>query len=309
MTVTARRLALAFLVAALEAGSAFGDEPAATASAGRNCLGEPRTRMLLVEGLYGMTAPLGVENQLQAGVCTPLVRKPGELFDYSNAQAGALLYLSPVYAMPGAFASVAPLSILELRVDAQGVFVWPIGMDAAGYFPLPGPGAPIDVLPAAQAESASGVAVTFTGTLQAEVEIARGWTLAAVDSLAYGWWRLGNAAYYYNPRFDLDMARTDEVGRNTAALVTGHPIGPSVKLQAGITDELTWVASAGSRQNVLAGLVAVVFSRWPGPRSETQAFLRVGAYTDHPFRTGELQILGGVSATFDVGREPASPPR
>ena len=304
----ASRVVLALLVAVLRAGIARGDEPAEGAP-GRNCLGEPRTRLLLVEGLYLQSAPTGVENQLQAGVCTPLVRKPGELFDYSNAQAGALLYLSPVYAMPGVFASVAPLSILELRVDAQGVWVWPIGVDAAGYFPLPGPGAPIDVLPAAQAQHANGVAITFTGTLQAEVEIAKGWTVAAVDSLAYGWWRVGNAAYYYNPRIDLDMARTDEVGRNMAVLVAGHPLSPGVKLQAGVTDELTWVASAGSRQNIVAGLVAAVFSHWPGPRSETQAFLRVGAYTDHPFRTGELQILGGVSATFDVGGGGSSPPR
>lgn len=309
MTATSRRVALALLLAALKVGPAHADEPAGDAAPGRNCLGEPRTRLLLVEGLYLMTAPLGVENQLQAGVCTPLVRRPGELFDFSNAQAGALLYLSPVYAMPGVFASVAPLSILELRMDAQGVAVWPIGLDAAGYFPLPGPGAPIDVLPASQAVSATGVTVTFTGTLQAEVEIAKGWTVAAVDSLAYGYWRLGNAAYYYNPRFDLDMARSDWVGRNMAVLVAGHPLSGSVKLQAGVTDELTWVASAGSRQNILAGLVAAVFPHWPGPRSETSAFLRVGGYTDHPFRTGELQILGGVSATFDVGGGGSSPPR
>jgi len=227
----------------------------------------------------------------------------------TNVQAGAMVYLAPVYVMPGAYVSIVPLSVLELRAEAEGVAVWPIGLDAAGYFPLSGPGASIEELPASQAQSASGFMATFTGTLQAEVPVAKAWTVAAVDSLAYAYWRLGDAAFYYNPRYDLAMARGDWIGRNTALLLAGHPISDRVKIQAGVTDELTWVATAGSRQNVLAGLVAAVISRWPSPRSETQTFVRVGGYTEHPFRTGELTLLAGVSMTFDVrsGHGPHGP--
>jgi hypothetical protein len=278
-------------------------EPSAPepSTGGRNCMGEPRSRVLLTEGLYFTTSPLGVEDQLQLGVCAPLIRKPGLLFDYTNVQGGAIVHLSPVSAMPGAYVSVAPLSVLDLRAEAEGVAVWPIGRDAAGYFPLAGPNASIEELPASQARSATGFTATFTGTLQVEVAVAEAWTVAAVDSAAYSYWRLGDAAFYYNPRHDLAMARSDWIGTNTALLLAGHPISDRVKIQAGVTDELTWVVTAGSRKNILAGLVAAVISRWPGPRSETQTFLRVGAYTDHPFRTGELQLLAGVGVTFDLG--------
>jgi hypothetical protein len=296
-------LLLAVAAPARAAEAAPPSEPAG----GKHCLGETRTKLLLSEGLYAQTSPLGVEDILQLGVCTPLIRTPGALFDYTNLQAGAVVHLSPVYAMPGLFVSVAPLSVLELRADVESVRTWTIGMDAAGYFPLASAGEQFKDPPAARARAVSGYNATFTGTLQLEVDLAERWTLAAVDSLSYAHWHLGAAPFYYNPQYNLPMARSDWIGRNMAILLVGHTLSDRFKLQAGVTDELTWVATSGARANILAALLTGVISRWPGEGRETQPFLRVGGYTEHAFRKGELQVLGGIGVTFDV--TPGRPPR
>jgi hypothetical protein len=298
---------LGLAVALTLAGHALAAEPppADEGAGGKNCLGEGRTKLLVVEGLYAQSNPVGVENQLQVGVCTPLVRKPGLLFDYTNAQVGVVVNAAPVYAMPGVFASVAPLSILELRAELEGVRAWTIGMDHAGYYPRASGGEQFRDLPAALARSAAGYTATFTATLQAEVELPQRLTLVAVDSGAYGYWRLGDAPFYYNPRYDLVMARGDWIGKNTAAVLVGRELSKGLVLRAGVTDELTWVASSAYQSNVLAGLLMAVISNWPVQGNETQPFVRLGGYTEHAFRTG-FQVLGGASVTFEVmpGRAP-----
>jgi hypothetical protein len=289
------------LTLAGRAGRADGAEaPAADdAPTGKNCLGEGRTRLLVAEGIYAQSNPLGAENQLQLGLCTPLVREPGVLFDYTNAQFGAVLNVAPVYAMPGAFVSVAPLSILELRAEAEAVRNWTIGMDNAGYFPRTSANEQFRDLPAALARPASGYTAAFTATLQAEIELAPRSTLVAVDSGTYAYWHLGDAEYYYHPRYDLVMRRDDWLGRNTAVLLVGRELSKGLVVRAGLTDELTWVASSGYRQNILAGILMAVISRWPGEASETQPFIRIGGYTEHAFRSG-VQVLGGIATTFDA---------
>jgi hypothetical protein len=304
-----RPLAIGLLLAL--ATRTLGSEGAAPGegSGGRSCLGEGRAKLLLGEGLYGQTNPLGLENQLQLGLCAPLIRTPGLLYDYTNVQVGLVADVSPVYAMPGAFLSIAPLSLLELRWEVEAVREWPIGRDGSGYFPLASADASFRHLPADQARSAHGLSAAFTGTLQAELEVAPRWALVAVDSAAYAWWQLGSAPFYYNARYDLVMARRDWVGKNLALLLLGREVSERIKVRAGAIDDLTWVASSGYRANVLGGLVAAVLSRWPGERSETQPFVRVGVYTDHAFRKGQLQLLAGAAMTFDVtpGRTARTP--
>jgi hypothetical protein len=287
------------VVLAFSSRTAAADGPLADAPTGKNCLGEARTKVLLAEGLYSQMNPLGLENQLQLGVCTPLVRKPGVLFDYTNAQAGLVFNASPVYAMPGVFVSVAPLSVLELRAEVAGIQNWTIGMDGSGYFPRASADDQFEDLPASLARSATGFAATFTATAQAEVALAPRTTVVAVNSFAWAYSRLGDAAYYYNPRYDLVMARQDWVAKNTAVLLVGRELSDRLKMRAGVTDELTSVSSSGSRQNVLAAIAMAVISRWPGVGDETLAFVRIGSYTDHAFRSG-VQVLGGVSMTLDV---------
>lgn len=294
-------LPLASLVLAT-VGRASGAEPDRPheAAGGRHCMGEARSKLLLSNGLYAQTNPLGLQDQLEYAGCLPLVRRPGPLFAYTNLQAGLVVNATPVYVTPGAFVSAAPLSVLELRAEAAAVRAWSIGSDGSGYFPRSGPDEQFQRLPGALARSAKGATATLTATLRARFELLRSWSIVAVDSYAHAYWRLGDAPWYYNPRHDLVMARRDWVGRNTAALLLERELSERLTVRAGATDELTWLPRSGYRANILAGLFSAQLSRWPGAWGETQAFVRIGAYTEHAFRTGQLQTLAGIAVTFDV---------
>jgi hypothetical protein len=306
------RLAPAPLVAALlltiaPAARAADDLPASpgTSPGGRHCFGAPRPRWLGSATLIGEANPTGVEVQLQAGRCLPLITTPGALFDYTNFQYGLAAYLAPVYAMPGAFISIAPLSVIELRAEVEYVGQWPVGLDGAGYFPLSSAEAPWDTLPADAATTAQGYTANFTANLQAEIPLAARWSLLALDSASWQFWQLGTAAAYYNTRYDLPMARRDWILKNTALVLANHDLSERVKLRGGVTLDQSWVTGSGYRQDVVAGLLTGVIARWPGPGSETQPFLRLGGYTRHAYRQGELQLFVGVGMTFDLAPAPA----
>ena len=300
-------LAAALLLAAAPMARAVDDllaSPGTLASVGKHCLGEARPRWLGATTVAGALNPRGLEVQLQAGRCLPLFTTPGALFDYTNLQYGLTGYLSPVYAMPGAFVSIAPLSVIELRAEAEYIAQWPIGLDAAGYFPLAGYDAPWNTLPAADAVSAQGYTANFTANLQAEVPLSARWSLLAVDSVSWQFWQLGDAAFYYNARFDVPMARRDWILHNSALLLASHDLSERWKVRLGVTDDLARVQGSGYRQNVLGALLTGVIARWPGPKSETQPFLRLGGYTAHQYKKGEAQLLAGVGMTFDLGATP-----
>lgn len=291
-------LAAALVLAATAARA--GDET------GKHCFGEARPKWLAATTLVGQVNPLGLELQLQAGRCHPLVTVPGPLFDYTNLQYGVAAYLSPVYAMPGAFVSIAPLSVLELRAEVEHVEEWTIGMDGSGYFPLDRYDAPVQTLPAANARAARGDTVNFTATLQAELPLAAGWSLLAVDSASWQHWRLGDAPFYYHVRYDLVLGRRDWLLKNTALVLLNHDLSDRFKVRLGVTEDDTWVRGSGYHQSLLGLLATGVISRWPSSRSELQPFLRIGGYTAHEQRQGELQLLAGVSVAFEL---PVSSPR
>lgn len=287
---------LGLLIPALAARPALAEE-----GRGQHCLGEERSKLVLSETLVLQTEPLGVENQLQLGGCTPLVRSQGILFDRTNLQAGLIVYAAPVYVLPGLFVSVAPLSILDLRAEVQPFWVWPIGLDGAGYFPRSSADEQFEDLPADQAESAQGWTAIFTGTLQAEVEVAPGWTVAVLDQLAYAYWSVGDAPFYYHPRYDFVLARQDWVGKNMAFLLLGRRLSERVTVRAGVTDEVMWSVRTGNGQNILAGIVTADVAGWPRKGDLLSPFLRVGGFTDHAFRDG-VALLGGVSVALDATR-------
>jgi hypothetical protein len=208
--------------------------------------------------------------------------------------------LAPVYAMPGAFVSIAPLSVIELRAEAAGVAQWPIGLDGAGYFPLASAQAPWSDLPAANGAAAHGYFVNLSGTLRFELPVADRWSLLAANMASLQRWQLGDAPAYYNTRHDLPMERRDTLFKDVALLLLQHAPNPRLKLRFGVTGDFTRVTSTGYHQDVVAALLAAVFARWPGPASETRLFLRLGAYTAHAYHQGEPQLIAGVSTTFDL---------
>jgi hypothetical protein len=274
--------------------------PGTFASVGKQCFGDDQRKWVAATTLVGAITPRGLEAQLQLGRCLPLITEPGVLYDYTNFQYGLSGYLSPVYAMPGAFVSIAPLSVIELRAEAEYIRQWPMGLDAAGYFPMAGYDSPWKVLPAASAQMARGYTASFTANLQAEISLADRWSLVALNTASYQYWQLGTAPFYYNARNDFLMARREWMLRDMALMLVSHDLFDRLKVRFGLTDDLSWVSGSGYVQNVVGALMTGAIARWPGPASETQPFLRVGGYTAHQYRKGQLNLLVGVGTTFDL---------
>ena len=126
MTSPRAFVAAAFTSAALlSASTALADTPRspapAPAPAGKHCLDEGRTKVILNQTLAGQINPLGGEHHLLLSVCVPLIRTPGVLFDFTNIEGGLVNYLSPTYVHQGGFLSITPLSILQLRAELSGI--------------------------------------------------------------------------------------------------------------------------------------------------------------------------------------------
>jgi hypothetical protein len=294
------------LAACLICSQARAAEPAddsALASTGKHCLGSAQTKLVVGETVLGSTNPLGAENDLTLGICSPLIRKPGLLFDYTNIQGGLLIYLNPVSVQQGGYFSITPLSIIELRAEAAWVEMWPFPMDGAGYFPLAGYTASYreSDLPADKAGFAHGFTAAARATLQGQVDLSSRLHLLAQDAFGWEYWKIGTEPFYYNVRNGIALARSDYLLVNRASLLMGIDLSQRLDLKVGASDELTLVPRGSYYKNVVGGLAIFSIKGWPTASSTSGSFLRVGAYTAHPFRTG-LQLLGGLYTTFEAMR-------
>jgi hypothetical protein len=285
------------------------------------CLGAGQRQWIIDNTLVGVVNPEGFENQLRLALCLPLLRRPGLLYDYSQVEFGLTNYLGPVYDQIGLYASVDPLSFLQLRADVQGVVYWPFHFtDGAGYFGEHGyTRAYADpALPERNAEAALGLVVTLTLVLRGSVELHPRLGLLLTNSLAGEYWQLGHAPYYVNLRRDVVLARNDWLLKNTAlvAFEVHARKGPGVRVDVrlGVTDDLTEVPASGQLVNIVGGWLSVLVRR-AGRLRDIEPFVRVGGYTHHPFRTdtavvpyAPLQLFGGLSLAFAWPASPESEP-
>jgi hypothetical protein len=252
-----------------------------------------------------LSNPIGAESQLQASRCWPLVTDRGSLFDLSNVESGAFLFLSPSYAHQGLFASIAPLSILIFRLEVAGVYVWPLPLPGGSYFVLDGDddafasdgiSHEVDARP----DDAGGLNATFTTTLQAAVtlaELAAGrLELLASDSIGLEYWWMGSGAHYYNIRKDAILARSDLVLTNSGALLLSIPLRRGLSMRVGAVDMLLYGVGAGRvDSNQVGGVVTIFIERTRNVRG-LQPFVQLLGYTNHESRrlTFPLDVMIGV---------------
>ncbi len=267
-----------------------------------NCLGQPRPRLFLEQSLYGTFNPLGLEHQLRGGLCWPLVRKPGLLFSRTNVQAGAVLLDSPTQVLGGVFARLVPLSFLQLRGEVTGVFMWPIPLTGSGYLELPSYGAfSAAALDASSARSAGGVRAQLSALLLARVPLSRRLALVAASLLAGEWWRMGDAGYFYDVRSDVVLrASGDWFLWNHSLLALQIAVDERRALRVGAANELTFVPRSGYFADIVAGLVGFSAERVAPRVRSIELFVRAGAYAAHAFRTGGVNLLGGLSIDYDL---------
>lgn len=282
--------------------------PAASVPArtGKHCLDEPYTRFTISHTLAGQINPLGSEQQLIASLCVPLIKTPGILFDYTHFEVGLSNYLSPSYDHQGAFIAIAPLSVLKLRAEVAGLYIWTIPTDGAGYFSFPGYNADFseDTRPHQRAGTAGGAVVGLSATLQGAVPLPKDLKILITDTFLAEYWVVGDKDYYYNLRRDAILAQTDWAAKNSGAVLLEVPFSSNVSLRVGVTDEITFVPRSGFVNNVAAGIATLLVNRLTSVVRNFQPFVRVGVYTHHSsvneFRQGEGNAIIGINAVYDV---------
>jgi len=265
------------------------------------CHGQDRNLVLLNETLLGLTDPIGVENQLAVYDCVPLIRQPGILFDLTSVEAGLSTYLAPIYVHAGPFVRVTPLSILRIKAEVMGVVLWPFILDGSAYFPVASYSASwrdAD-LPAAKSQFAGGLQADVEATLQAEIPFGDVFRIAVQDVFTAEYWRIGNAAYYLNPRRDLLLKRSDFMVKNVAALLASFAAKPNVIVRVGPIDDFTLVPASGYRAHCLGG-IGLVELNGIAAGGDLAPFVRVDYYLEHGFRRG-VNVFAGLSTTFELG--------
>ena len=267
--------------------------PVVATPAPRHCLDEPGGKLIVDETLVGVANPDGGENQLTASVCWPLIERPGLLFDYTNLQVGAFDYLSPIYVQQGAFVAVTPLSPLVLRAEAAGVAYWSLPLDGAGYYAVDGYRADVreSSLPASRGSAATGVEVSASATVRGEVELSPGLAVAATDVIDPEYWAVGSGAFWFDERRDVILARHDWLMKNTASILVALARGRST-LRLGAFDDLTLVPRAHYVANIVGGIAMIELRHVTRDVHELSAFVRIGDYTEHAFRTGATALFG-----------------
>jgi hypothetical protein len=283
-----------------ESSSTDQSEPAE--QRGNHCLDEPRQKLVLHQLAGGQYNPWGLENTMRFGYCIPLIERPHILFDYTHLEIGIVDILSPVYNHVGAYFQIAPISLIQFRLEVMNIGHWTFFFDRAGYYGVDGYDADYRnvALPAEQAGYAEGWNVNFVTTLQARVALGPvAIVLSSILNVEY--WSLGTEEFYVNLKRDVIMARSDWVVANEAILCLELPVRDRFIIRVGAFDTTRYVLESGTVSNLVGGMLMFNF---PVSRSGTvrnlTPFVRVGGYTNHPFRAGEVGAQVAVMVSYDL---------
>ncbi len=301
---TKSRFALAGLVVATACSSSIAyAEPSSSHSEsnGRHCLGEQRSKLVIHQLLGGQYNPWGAENTMSIGICSPLIGRPGILFEYTNIEVGLVSILSPVYNHIGPYIQLTPLSVLQLRVDMTWVAYWPFFFDRAGFYGREGYQDDYQnaALPSENAETATGWNITFSAVLRARVPIGPV-AIVLFDMLTYEHWSLGDEPYYVNLKRDMIFANTDWVLTNEAILCVEIPLSSNLNLRVGGFDSLRYLPDSRNLNNLAGGMLMLNIPRGGRTTRDVSPFVRVGWYSNHAFRRGEVSAVVGLTMSYDV---------
>ncbi len=274
-----------------------------SASASSAAAQAPEVRGVLHERLVLLLNPMGAEHQLRAGLRGRLGDPDELLFSGAHAEAGAVGYVSPVYAIHGGYLQVSPLAFLVLRAEMTGTAMWPIGMDGAGYYPVDVYDGDVSAeqLPGHAGETAGGWNLTVAATLQGLVPLGPA-RLLIWNETQLGHVTLGDAPYFYSLKHDLILAGRDWVLENDALLLAELALSADVGFRFGAYDSLRFVPASGYLGHQVGPVLMLTFERPSEEVTRVEIFVRGGWYTDHVVRQDELTTLGVVSVTYDLGR-------
>jgi hypothetical protein len=270
---------------------------------GSHCLNKPQRGLYLEQTLGGVATPLGAENQMSLTWCTPLIRKPHVLFDYTNIELGFTDYTSPAYTQQGIFARIIPLSLIQLFGEITALVIWPVNMEATGHYELSGYDADFSgsALPGDEAVSSFGWAARGGAALRAGVDIGPTEVLVLNKFMAE-YWSMRSDGFYYHLRNDLPLRSQDLVLNNMGLAVLGIPVHPNVNLRIGLMDELYYVPESGHLSNIAAGVVTFNVAHAGKWIVDLQPLVRIGYRTHHPIRAGQFHVLTAINLYYDFRR-------
>jgi hypothetical protein len=275
----------------------------AAPAAASNCLGEPEIKPLMRHTVGLKYGDWGLEHQMKVGVCFPLIKGKGRLTDLSFIEAGFASWVTPIYAMPGGYVAIAPLSFLKFHFEAAPVFYWPIGVDAAGYYPL-------DTLQSDytkaslsgdKGETALGGFIRFGPTLQLAFNLSPNVRLIIVDTLRIEHFVIGTAPVYFHNRNDLPATNPDWFLENVGIVMVGIKVHPNAELRLGVNDALVMNFSAGQKSNSVRGIGMISMKR-VGRLRDLTPILTVGIRTNHPVRQWHFTFIAAISFAIDLSK-------
>ena len=191
-------------------------------------------RWMSHHSLVMLLNPMGAEYNGRVGLCVPLFSSDDELLSLNHFEAGASVYLSPIYLVPDGYAQIAPFSFLFFRAELAAVTIWPIGLNGAGYYVRPGYDASweSDDVPADAGESATGWSARFKAVLRGRVQIASNAELMLVSTPWFEVNLLDHGDYWLDVRDDLIVANGEWVFAHEGVLLLATQIPGSASLSA-----------------------------------------------------------------------------
>lgn len=247
--------------------------------------------------------PTGAEYNGRLGLCVPLFDDDDVLLRANHLEAGVSTYLAPIYALPGGYVQLAPVSFFFLRAELSGFFVWPIPLEGAGYYVRSGydDGWRSEDLPVSEGESALGWTLRLKAVLRGSVALGEHFELVLVSSPWLEHFAIDHGAYWLDVRDDLIAANGDWIVAHEGVLLFGVrlPEGPIVRF-GGFT--ALRAAPAAGYVGHRAGPFVMASFPWPDPAIESiDVFLRLGLYSHHDFRALSLDTMAGVGVDLDMG--------
>lgn len=300
---------------------------------GKHCLGEAVNKTTLEHTVAGSINPLGIGNTLRLGWCTPLIKKPGLLWDFTNFDIGALMMNSPTDTHLGVQMFLAPISILVLRAEATAFYIWPTPLQGAGFITVNSPSdftlarlspdptgwnhnpAPGEMPgPVTPASTAFGGRVMIGATLQGQVPIVKKLDIQAAIGAQAEYWAVSSPALasvppgggFYAARRDVILlGSADWVIASTAALLLNIKPHYNLNLKLGGFNDLVYVPSHGYLGNIAGGILVLNVPNLRFLAKSFNFFFRGGLFTHHAFRVGGgLTIAGGVNIIYELSPSP-----
>jgi len=254
----------------------------------------PERKRGLEESLSASANPLGLQHVLELRWTRSLTTSHDRFLAGAHAAAGLSHYLTPSYTRLGAWAEIAPLSVLELRA----------GVEPGVYFGTFGSLLSFDSYAASfdddrrdlrrnEARSGTGSRLYLSPTLRMQVG-----QFVAASSANLEWWRSSvDGPFFYEPSRDTLLAvGGDRLLALTNVVLLRRDLAGRGTFSCGVAHFLTYVFDAPRNRSQRLGVTLV---RQFGPKRFGIRAPRLGGqvsyYLDHPSRKGQLNAGVGLS--------------